>query len=910
MKKFLLSLAVLLSGFAVASADTWTQVKSVDDIDFTGEQEYVIVSGNNAIMGYNIGSNSYLPKETLATSNFNTDGDIKELPSGAAIVKISGTTSAAKLQIFDQTGTSKGYYTTSAAKKCSLDTTGINASISVTSTYNFEASFGSYGKLYYNSQSPRFLNYTSAQTAVQLYKKVTAVEDGRTKVTLTFPEAEYTLASNATFDAPAVSADVEAALTDVVYSSSNTNVAEVSANGSVTIKGLGQTTILAQIKDSENYYDAEASYILNVFDPYETTLKFSELGYNATRNLDDKYTLGFITFEFDQAGGGTIPAYNNNDAGARIYGGNTVTISVEEGYFISSAAFLDNKDAQVTFITGVKVTNGTLTNSTWTPKDKRQTTFTLTNGGTSGNTKVDHITVKIVSAEEVGAEDFTFDGFKDYIIEADEVVELGLPESAPEITFTSTDEDVAMVEDGAIYAMGVGEATVTATWDESVLWHAGTAEFKVTVVSALINSKLSVEEPSMLASLGEDLVVPFTYEGAEETEFTVVSSKEDVATAVIGADGKTVVVTPKDYGKTTFTLTAAATTEYNASEVKFTVEVAYADLASVLEDAVQGETYTGNFPLIVVYDNDLYNYVTDENRTAWALFYVDHHHGDGAVIPAGWNATYTVYNGLPEFNSIKHADESEFGDPVDFELDAYNNASITKEMVNHVCILNDVEVEEATPDNKATFAISYGDSHYACYNAFTLPSVEPGFYNVKVVISVNTSKSNNDLQIWPIEFYEMNTTTAPKHVDAELQEGDKIEFTGLEDGAVIYYRHGGENPDHTNVFTDTTPADAPRKAVADVNTEWTYNHTTHPLTYQGQPMTVKYYAKAPGKAPSAVGELNVDENGSTTGIEAIAVDAAKGEVEYYNLQGQRIAAPAAGLYIMRQGTEVKKVLVK
>ncbi|MDE5786100.1 MAG: hypothetical protein K2H98_06150, partial [Duncaniella sp.] len=124
--------------------------------------------------------------------------------------------------------------------------------------------------------------------------------------------------------------------------------------------------------------------------------------------------------------------------------------------------------------------------------------------------------------------------------------------------------------------------------------------------------------------------------------------------------------------------------------------------------------------------------------------------------------------------------------------------------------------------------------------------------------------------------------------------------------AHIYYRFGGEDPDHTNVFVEA--ASAPRK-VADRNNEWTYNHTTHPLTYDGQPMQVKYYAKAPGKAPSAVNELNVDENGSTTGIENIAVDAANGAVEYFNLQGIRVANPENGVFIRRQGNEVKKVVL-
>lgn len=48
----------------------------------------------------------------------------------------------------------------------------------------------------------------------------------------------------------------------------------------------------------------------------------------------------------------------------------------------------------------------------------------------------------------------------------------------------------------------------------------------------------------------------------------------------------------------------------------------------------------------------------------------------------------------------------------------------------------------------------------------------------------------------------------------------------------------------------------------------------------------------------------------TSGIEAIASDEAAAPAEYFNLQGQRVAEPKAGLYILRQGSKVSKVVVK
>ena len=55
--------------------------------------------------------------------------------------------------------------------------------------------------------------------------------------------------------------------------------------------------------------------------------------------------------------------------------------------------------------------------------------------------------------------------------------------------------------------------------------------------------------------------------------------------------------------------------------------------------------------------------------------------------------------------------------------------------------------------------------------------------------------------------------------------------------------------------------------------------------------------------------LVVKAEGGQSGIDAIAADE-EAPVVYYNLQGQRIANPAAGLYIRVQGNDVRKVLVK
>ena len=59
-----------------------------------------------------------------------------------------------------------------------------------------------------------------------------------------------------------------------------------------------------------------------------------------------------------------------------------------------------------------------------------------------------------------------------------------------------------------------------------------------------------------------------------------------------------------------------------------------------------------------------------------------------------------------------------------------------------------------------------------------------------------------------------------------------------------------------------------------------------------------------------LGTSNVTvSEGTQTGVESVGVDA-DGEAEYYTLQGVRVAKPAAGIYLRRQGGTVSKVLVK
>ena len=58
------------------------------------------------------------------------------------------------------------------------------------------------------------------------------------------------------------------------------------------------------------------------------------------------------------------------------------------------------------------------------------------------------------------------------------------------------------------------------------------------------------------------------------------------------------------------------------------------------------------------------------------------------------------------------------------------------------------------------------------------------------------------------------------------------------------------------------------------------------------------------------GGVFVFDVNSEAGVNDIVVDEANAPVEYYNLQGVRVANPENGLYIRVQGKKATKVLVK
>lgn len=240
------------------------------------------------LMDSGLGSNTYYPKYT---TNVSTEiASVSESDfSGIAnldpyIWKVEAYDGAYSIKSLDTdkylsySGSSNAAYAAdelSAATKFTINLTSTVATI--------ESSNVTGRKLKYNSSSPRFAFYTSAQTDIFM---IPVTVDTRTPVTLSFAETapSYDTDHYGDFTGQAVTADPdEAAITgnitwsiddtaDNITSSFNTSTGALVLNGNT-----GSATVTASFAGDGTYRAAEASYTITVTPAGATTYYYEEM---------------------------------------------------------------------------------------------------------------------------------------------------------------------------------------------------------------------------------------------------------------------------------------------------------------------------------------------------------------------------------------------------------------------------------------------------------------------------------------------------------------------------------------------------------------------------------------------------------------------------------------------------------
>lgn len=132
-------------------------------------EKYVIADGlNTHVMG--IDGTTFMPDCWFARMN---GEEIVELPQGAAIVEFIPAANSGyyNLQLSDVSGKVKGFWNANGKNKMKIDAaTPVSAKVSIGENNVALIEFTQNGSLQYNQTQPRFLNYSSAQGSVKLYR--------------------------------------------------------------------------------------------------------------------------------------------------------------------------------------------------------------------------------------------------------------------------------------------------------------------------------------------------------------------------------------------------------------------------------------------------------------------------------------------------------------------------------------------------------------------------------------------------------------------------------------------------------------------------------------------------------------------------------------------------------------------
>ncbi len=221
-------------------------------------------------------------------------------------------------------------------------------------------------------------------------------------------------------DAPAIS-----------YATSQATVAVVQ-NNSVVATGAGETTITATWNETDKWKSGSASFKVTVNAPTPEKQEFVPNFTDLTLNVGDSRALGLPT-----------------DAPAISYATSQAAVAIVENNAVVA------KGAGETTIT-----------ATWNETDKWK----------SGSASF-KVTVNAPATEK---QEFV-PNFADLTLNVGDSRALGLPTDAPAISYATSQAAVAIVENNAVVAKGAGVATITATWNETDKWKAGSVSFKVTV---------------------------------------------------------------------------------------------------------------------------------------------------------------------------------------------------------------------------------------------------------------------------------------------------------------------------------------------------------------------------------------------------------------------------------------------
>ncbi|MBQ9892411.1 MAG: Ig-like domain-containing protein [Bacteroidales bacterium] len=382
--------------------------------------------------------------------------------------------------------------------------------------------------LQYNTGSPRFACYTGSQQDVSLYLlEGTGHSSGKQNVSLSFNPATVELTFGDEFTAPVLTTDPTGL--EVTYSSSNTAVATVDAEGVVSVVGAGEATITAAFAGDDNYKAGSAYYTITVnpvidYIFYESFDQCKGVGGGTGEDLNGTGSTNIIpdneNWDFTRGNGANKCA--KFGSGSAAGSATTPALGIPEGTSTATLTFKAGAwkgDTGLTLNISI-VGNGQASVKSITLLNNQFSEYTVIMGnGIDANTKVNF------SAAEANKNRFFLDEVKVVaggempFVKADPTlsfnptskeVTIGESFTAPvlttdpeglEVTYSSSNTNVATVDasTGAVTLVAAGTTTITATFAGNDLYYEGSASYILTVNSNVDNGDGSLENPFNVA---------------------------------------------------------------------------------------------------------------------------------------------------------------------------------------------------------------------------------------------------------------------------------------------------------------------------------------------------------------------------------------------------------------------------
>ena len=389
---------------AVIPSNTFAKVTSASQIAVGNE--YILVNEENKMAAGPL-SGKYLTNIDVEVYNNVVTLDDN---STVSVITLGGSSNGYSLKIGNQ------YLTTTTSKSLSLSGTESNM-WSITSTNNgYVVDGGSLGIIYYNKNSPRFLNYTSTgQEPAVLY--VRSNIDLRKDPNLSYSQTTFQTEEEQDFEAPTLVNPYN--LTGITYSSSDEEVAAVDENtGAVAIGKPGTATVTASFPGNADYKEGTASYTITVTEKPDPSIPIAS---NVTFNFPEKsYGMTILSGSSQQynpnpttisegsvsltMSGNNSSRYwqkSDNDYELRVYKTCNMTISVPTNASITKIVFDGDR------ATSIKYEGTILTNKTW-EGEAQSVSFTF--GETQRINTID-VTIEVQGSTERKLGDVNGDGY-------------------------------------------------------------------------------------------------------------------------------------------------------------------------------------------------------------------------------------------------------------------------------------------------------------------------------------------------------------------------------------------------------------------------------------------------------------------------------------------------------------------